>query len=153
MLTKKMVEASRLRCEFTQTVRDGKSHISFKSVNSPFYDHFRDIIHDGMLPDNFIYTTTYAALTAIEEGLTDEYLLGIEPDIYNADLLVWAGSHTSRVEYIEEALGYASDGHVYFFDILREAQGREIEEITQAVLSFVEQQVEEEAERGDDYEL
>lgn len=149
MLAKTLVD------EFQVMQSNNGTRVCLKSTESDLYHFVRDDLHDGYLPDDFKYSVAFDAVNAIAEGGRDEYALGIEPDIYSNDLLIWASSDLNRLEYLDEALTSAIDSgsHSNFTQLIQQAQAVEIEEITSAVLGFVEEQAELEAEEEDDHEL
>lgn len=147
--------ASHLLDDFLVTKHNNGNRVCLKSSNSDLSNCIHEEIHDGFLPDDFKYTTTFDAVSAIAEGRAEEYALGLEPDIYTHDLLTWAASHLGRQEYLDEALTTAIENgqNLTSYQLLQSAQLIEIEEIAVIVRNFVERQYESENESEDGYEL
>lgn len=147
--------AAELLNQLDRKVTDNRVIVSCINTNSPLQEFVREDIHEGMLPDDYKYNKLYESLVAITEGYEDIYCLGLEPDIYTHELLSWASSNITRMEYLDQALTAAIDHgrHANFNQLIQQAQAIEIEDITYQVLRFVEAQAELEVEEEDDYEL
>ena len=87
-----------------------------------------------ILPDDYRYRFAVQALEVIadqpEAGLEPaELTCEIEPDVYNADLIKWLGSHYIRAGYVNEAVqefGWPDEG---IMTAIRWGQRLEIEEV------------------------
>jgi hypothetical protein len=94
--------------------------------------------HDDMFPDDFVFETVAEALDAIidQDGEADS--VELEADCYNSDLLAWLGSHSSRVNYTDQAaeeFGTASEGII---NQIMQGQYLEKRQILGNVVSFLE---------------
>ena len=140
--------AETLASEFQKIESNQSTRVCLKSNDSNLYHFIRDEIHEGYLPDDFKYAVTFSAIQAITEGRSEDYALGIEPDIYTSDLLSWASSNLLRQEYLDEVLLTSINEGLTksFFEVLQHAQALEIEEITSMTLAFVESELEQQLE-------
>lgn len=82
--------------------------------------------HDGMLPDDWAYSTIRSCVENIADAGEDAD--HPEPDCLTADLLAWAASHSHRVALCDEVIEEAG-GATSLSDLLMAAQGREIDTI------------------------
>lgn len=100
-----LVKAKLARSFFIRKTRD--SGESFTCTKDETPDWVTDLCHDAhneMLPDDFVYSTIEDSLDAIIEAGGDEVeAIELECDIYNRDLLAWLASHSSRVDYTDQA--------------------------------------------------
>lgn len=119
---------------------DGKDIIVCDS-NGSIKDFIHEV-HNGHLPDDFIYKTIYNCIESVADGRTEitGVLEDVTADIYLHDLIGWSASNPTRLSYINDVLAeYQVEG---FINLLQHAQSNEIEEICYATLSFLESEAE-----------
>ena len=134
----------------TKTREDGEEFIVCNS-NGAIKDFIHQV-HDGHLPDDFIYKTIYNCVESVAEGRTEisGVLEDVTADIYLHELITWSASNPTRLSYINGVLAeYQVEG---FIDLLQHAQSNEIEEICYATLSFLESEVEHTLANDEEYD-
>lgn len=103
--------------------------------------------HGDLLPDDWRYDTIREALDYIEEHGPDADLDDLatafadDVDTRNADLLAWAGSHLSRMEYCDEVLAEGSE-YTSLADVLIAAQYKERREVFDLVVEALQERAE-----------
>lgn len=125
---------------------------SFVTCSEGVLKDFIREVHDGQLPDNFIYQTIQSCIEAVAEGRNDiaGVLEDVTADIYTEDLIKWSSSNLNRISIINDVLSeYQIED---FNELLQHAQTKEIEEICYATLGFLESQVEHTLTNNEEYD-
>ena len=138
--------ASDLRNEITkERINEDKVKFYFENYQSDFQGHLREELNDGIPLDNYRMQVTYYFLEGIEEYKDFDLALdSVEPDIFNADLLLWLSSNLHRAGYVNQLLEETNIQDC--FNLIRAAQYREIEEISQVVFNYIENELEQDME-------
>ena len=138
--------AVKLRDEIKkQKINEDKVKFYFENFQSDFFEYLRDELNDGIPLDNFRVQVAYYFLEGIDEHKDyDLAVESVEPDIYNSELLSWLSSNYGRADYVNQILEESDVQDC--FHLLRIAQYREIEEVSQAVFNYIESQLEQDME-------
>ncbi len=138
--------AVKLRNEIKkQKINEDKVKFFFEDYQSNFEAHLRDELDDGIPLDSYRVEVAYYFLDSLEESQDIDITLdSLEPDIYNADLLSWLSSNLRRADYVNQILEESDIQDC--FSLLRSAQYREIEEVTQAIINYIESELEQSVE-------
>jgi hypothetical protein len=106
-------------------------------------------VHDDMMPDDYRYkflTETIREIADYDEQTLTDMLTGDydiydiigEPDVYNHSLLQWQASNLSRMEYADDCLAEYEPQSLS--QLLMSAQHKEMVEVFNLILSWLEQQ-------------
>ncbi|QBG35966.1 hypothetical protein [Litorilituus sediminis] len=138
--------ASDLRNQITKEhINEDKVKFYFENYKSDFLSHLREELNDGIPLDNYRMQVTYYLLEGLEEHKDFDLALdSVEPDIYNADLLLWLSSNLHRADYVNQLLEETNIQDC--FTLIRAAQYREIEEVSQVVFNYIENELEQDLE-------
>ena len=86
------------------TREDGSSYVALKPDAPAWVERIVREAHADILPDDWRYETIREAFEAIADGSEDAAEFADSGcDVYNADLLAWVGSHSSRPGYVDQA--------------------------------------------------
>ncbi|MAD04567.1 MAG: hypothetical protein CMK65_13230 [Pseudoalteromonas sp.] len=134
--------AVKLRNEIKkQIINEDKVQFFFENYQSNFQTHLQEELNDHIPLDSYRVEVAYYFLEGLEESQDiDIANNSVEPDIYNADLLSWLSSNFCRSDYVNQILEESDIQDC--FNLLRLAQYREIEEVTQAVINYIESELE-----------
>lgn len=134
-----------------QTRSNGQAYICLKHGAPEWQEDIVYAAHIDCMPSDDIYERIYDILTKLTEeadedaDIDDMYDIVREmdlSDIYTWDLTGWLASHNGNVYYLSEALDAFSvekDG----FNLLRYAQLLYIQEIAEALLSAIDDYIDE----------
>jgi len=134
----------------TKTREDGEEFIVCNSDGA--IKDFIHQVHNGHLPDDFIYKIINNCIESVADGRTEisGVIEDVSADIYTNDLIKWSSSNLDRILYINDVL---SESEIEDFnELLQHAQSREIEEICYATLSFLESEAEHTLANDEEYD-